>query len=236
MTGALSYDEAIAGTGPLPHPRLAIYRNNIAAALLGALKLRYPAFAALAGEEMFTALALGHGARHRPTSPVLIHYGADFADFVAARLPAEHTGLADVARLDSLWWRAYHAAEAPALAPQSFPTEPADLARACFRFHPSVGLLASPWPVADLWQSARSGASQPPLEERSQQVLVRRPEAEVIVSAIDAATFAFLQALMSGARLAEAVARAGAEPHFRLDAELQNLVTGGIVAGIDMEA
>ena len=86
MSATASYREAIAGTGPLPHPRLAIYRNNIAAALIGALKVRYSAFAALAGEAEFASLALSYGAARRPASPVLIAYGGDFPGYIADRL------------------------------------------------------------------------------------------------------------------------------------------------------
>lgn len=235
MSATASYREAITGTGPLPHPRFAIYRNNIAAALIGALKVRFPAFAALAGEAEFDRLAIAFGATRRPTSPVLIAYGGDFPDFVADRLTPARAWLADVARLDSLWWRAYHAAEAAALKPSEFPASPEVLERARFRFHPAFGLLTSAWPIAEGWRAGRDGGAFPPPAAGQQWLLIRRPGAEVVVSAIGEGTFAFLTLLAAGARLADAVDGAGALAGFQLGEELRNLVAGGLVTGIDRE-
>ena len=86
-------------------------------ALIGAIEARYPVTRRLVGDEFFRAMARAYVAEEKPRSPVLIHYGADFPDFVARFEPAREIAyLADVARLENAWVEAYHAAEAAPLA------------------------------------------------------------------------------------------------------------------------
>jgi hypothetical protein len=71
--------------------RFAVYRNNVAVGLIGALEARYPVSRRVAGEELFRAMARAFVRAHRPRSPVMIAYGGEFPEFVAAYL-ADATG------------------------------------------------------------------------------------------------------------------------------------------------
>ena len=52
------FDAALADwSSPAPHPRMWIYRNNVASALAGALAVRYPVVEQLVGAEFFAARA-----------------------------------------------------------------------------------------------------------------------------------------------------------------------------------
>ena len=103
-------EETTSWTAPRPLKRFNVYRGNVAGALGEALAVRYPVVRRLVGAEFFQAMAREYGLANPPHSPVLIHYGADFADFIAGFEPAKSVPyLSDVARLDSAHWEAYHA-------------------------------------------------------------------------------------------------------------------------------
>ena len=63
--------------------RFAVYRNNVAVGLIGALEARYPVSRRIAGEGLFRVLARAFAHARRPRSPVMIAYGGEFPEFVA---------------------------------------------------------------------------------------------------------------------------------------------------------
>jgi hypothetical protein len=63
--------------------RFAVYRNNVAVGLIGALEARYPASRRIAGDDLFRAMARAFVRTHRPRTPVMIAYGEAFPEFVA---------------------------------------------------------------------------------------------------------------------------------------------------------
>ena len=88
FTAAL--DDPSAATPPMTRGRMgapdarrfAVYRNNVAVGLIGALEARYPVLRRIAGEELFRATARAFVRAHRPRSPVMIAYGGEFPEFV----------------------------------------------------------------------------------------------------------------------------------------------------------
>src|ERR1700733_8017966 len=68
--------------------RFAVYRNNIAVSLIAAIEARYPVARRLVGADFFRAMARAFVARSKPRSAVILHYGADFPDFIAEFDPA----------------------------------------------------------------------------------------------------------------------------------------------------
>ena len=212
---------------PSPHPRFAVYRNNVTSALINALRVRYPVTAKLMGLPAFSNITRDFVAAHRPQSPVLIDYGGNYPGFIASR--AELPFLADLARIESLWWRAYHAADAEPLAAECFASSPENLERACFVFHPSAAILSSPWAIGAIWEAARENRDLREIKiEQPQTVLVWRPHMDVRVNVIDASTAGFFIALMQGRRLLGAIA---------IDSDLQTqferLIASQIVTAIE---
>ena len=63
--------------------RFAVYRNNVAVGLIGALEARYPVSRRIAGDDLFRAMARAFVRAHKPRSPVMIAYGGEFPEFVA---------------------------------------------------------------------------------------------------------------------------------------------------------
>jgi putative DNA-binding protein len=72
--------------------RFAVYRNNVAVGLIGALEARYPVSRRIAGDDLFRAMARAFVHRHKPRSPVMIAYGEEFPEFVTAYLAAAEAG------------------------------------------------------------------------------------------------------------------------------------------------
>ncbi|KAG1451921.1 hypothetical protein G6F57_016049 [Rhizopus arrhizus] len=129
--------------------RFAVYRNNVFVGLTDALRAGFPCVVKLVGDEFFAAMARVFAAATPPSSPVLLHYGAEFPDFIASFPPAEPLPyLADVARIERAATEAYHAHEAEPLAPSVLAGVPPDQASMLrFRLHPSVRLVRHDGPT-----------------------------------------------------------------------------------------
>lgn len=219
----------------LPHSRMSVYRNNVAGALVNALKVRFPVTEQLVGPEFFAAMALTYADGHRPLSPVLIEYGGSLPDFIRLFPPAANVPyLGDVARLEDLWWQAYHAADAPALAADALSEiDPERLGDLHFTLHPAVGLFKSSFAVGDIWHAHHGGREMKNLVIYDAQcMLVARPLADVSITIIPPARLAFLNALKCDGSLAEAV-ELGLElsPDFDITSELSSFFTSGIATG-----
>src|SRR3546814_18820662 len=82
-----------------------------------------------------------------PSSPVLLHYGAEFPDFIASFPPAESLPyLADVARIERAATEAYHECEAIPLILSALADVPPDRAPMLrVRLHPSLRLVRPPY-------------------------------------------------------------------------------------------
>jgi len=226
-----AFHQAIADGGcSSPHPRFGVYRKNVASALSNALRVRYPVTAKLMGAAPFAAITRDFVSAYRPRSPVLIEYGEEYPEFIASRAPLPY--LTDLARMESLWWRAYHAADAEPLAPECFDIDPENLERARFVFLPSAAILRSSWAIGAIWQAAKenTGPSENNIEQ-PQTVLLWRPRADVHVNVIEAATARFLTVLMQGKRLADAI-----DTESDLQTQFETLIASQLVTAIEMAA
>jgi len=187
--------------------RFAVYRNNVAVGLIGALEARYPVCRRIVGADFFRAMARAFARAHKPRSPVLIAYGADFPDFAAAHVAdLDLPYLGDVARLENAWVEAYHAEESRAATLVDLAGfDPAALPAARIEFHPAVRLLSLATPAASVWAAHQDGAepAEPPIW-RGESVLVTRAEADVAVRILPPEGAVFARRLGDGATLAEA--------------------------------
>lgn len=222
--------------GGTPSRRFDVYRNNVYASLIDVLAGRFPMGQRLVGEEFFRAMARVYVEREPPRSPVLLRYGAGFADFVADFPPAAPVPyLADVARLEWAWHAAYHA-------PDATPLTLAELADAAhgaehtpLTLHPSLHVVRSAYPVVTIWRlAARKGEDEPArLPAGGEDALVVRPHLDVEVRRLTDGGAAFVLALQSGVTLHEAAAAAlHAAPDFDLKRNLAGLFSGGAIAGV----
>ncbi len=219
----------------LPHPRMRIYRNNVSAALVNALKVRFPVTEQLVGREFFFAMAREYASANKPKSAVLIEYGAGFPDFIRAFAPAAAVPyLADVAALENLWWRAYHAEDVPCLAADALSSvAPEQWGSLRFVFHPSAAVMQSAHAVGSIWLAHHGG---PPMNAirtgLPEFIVVARPRDEVILRVISPASFVFLDALARGNSLADAIELAQLHyPDFDIGTQITGLLSLHLLQG-----
>ena len=164
-----------------------------------------------------------------------IYYGETFPAFIEefdAGAPLPY--LADVARLEFARGRAYHAADVEPLPRAAFAALPAGRsARARVTLHPSVGIIASRFPVCRSGRSIRTKPCGPCRHWGAEAVLVARPCLKVETQCFSLAD-AFLLALQAGSTIAEAVERGGAAASdFNASDSLAVLIGAHLVVGLD---
>jgi hypothetical protein len=237
MMRELDFDRAIQGQ-PVEHPRLSIYRNNVASALSGALAVRFPVVQQLVGADFFRVMAQCYVKDHKPSSAVLIHYGESFEEFISSFEAAKSLPyLADVARFESAWWRAYHAGDSKSLETEAFSTiAPEGWGELKFRFHPAVQLIALAFKAATIWQWHQLPNNPAVLESEGPEfVLLTRSAADVEVRLIEADHYQFLSLLQSGASLEQALTLTLDNfPEFNLQPALAALMQLGLTTGLTL--
>lgn len=224
-------DGLIDGQGRGAGRRYAVYRNNIAVSLREALETGFPAVKKLIGEENFSRAAALYLRSEPPSSPLMMHYGAGFPAFLAGLEPLAHIGyLADVARLELALRESYHAADAPAFDPARLQgLEDEALEQARFVLAPSVRLIRSNWPLAQIYRYTMM-ADQPKPQAVAEDVLITRPDFDPMPQALPAGGGAFVAALLESARFGVALEAAG--EGFDLAAMLGLLLQSGALTDV----
>ena len=194
-------------THPFAEAAAAVYRNNVRAAYYRVLRDTFPCVHKLTGDEFFRAMAQDYFYNNLPVSRLVSAYGYALPAFIETYLPcAGLPYLADVARFELLWLQSYHAPEAASLPLVAIERRlSADPEGSRIRLHPSMRLLASDYPVIDIWQNHRRDAPEPMRIEKSAAfTLIARPGQDVRIQKISRAAFDVLHALADGRRLCEA--------------------------------
>jgi hypothetical protein len=215
--------------------RFAVYRNNVHVGLTKAIASRFPTVEKLVGTEFFQGMARLYVADRKPVSPLIFAYGDDFPDFVAGFAPAASVPyLADVARIEAAWTRAYHAVDAAPLTVADLGALPPEaLAELRLAPHPAATLVVSAYPAGSIW-AAHQGDDVTPLSTRdAETVLVARPDMAVDVHVLPARDARFAAALFAGESLGAAAAQAmGSNSDFDFGAALVGLTALGAFAGL----
>ncbi len=227
-----------AADGRIDPLRFAVYRNNVFVGLTEALAKRFPVTRRLVGAEFFAGMARVYVDAEKPSTPLLFQYGDTFPDFIAAFPPAAGIPyLADVARLEAMLTRAYHAADATPLGVDALSSvDPDVLPRVVLRPHPSASLLASPWPVGTIWAAHQGDVVSSVSAGGGETVIVARPIMEVGIHVVARGHARFAAALFSGATLGDAAARAlEADAGFDFGAALVALVSLGAFGAVHVD-
>jgi hypothetical protein len=243
--GVLEQGEApilpeIVGDGLAPAARLGIYRNHVFTTLTNALKATFPVVCRLVDERFFAYAAHEYVRDHPPRVRCLFEYGASFAEFLAAFPPCRDLSyLPDVARLEWAVNEALHAADAPRFEPARLAAVPPDDApNLVLRLDPALRLLASPWPIDDIWAANQPGSDRDArvdLDAGGVRLQVRRADDRVLFRRIDAVSFAFRSALACGGRLSDATdAALGEDSTFDLASALRALISEAALAGYEV--
>ena len=230
----------VAADGLAPEERLGVYRNNVFASLTAALRETFPAVCRLVDERFFAYAAHEFICRHPPESAVLAEYGGRFPDFLAGFAPCrELVYLADVARLEWLMNVAANAAHANPIAAMTLADVVAeDAPRLTLQLHPSFGFVASRWPIDRIWRANRAEAAAEAtidLAAGGVWLEVSRADANIIMRALDSATFTFRSAVQRGETLARATEVAlVADPAFDLCRALPALFLDGAIIAVSL--
>ncbi|MEM8593085.1 MAG: putative DNA-binding domain-containing protein [Pseudomonadota bacterium] len=194
------------GQGRAATKRFAVYRNNVAVSLTEALIAAFPTIHGLVGDEFFRAMAGVFLRQHPPTSPLMMFYGSQMPGFLFQFEPVAHLPyLPDVARIELSLREAYHAEDAEPLAPESLALEPDALMATRFEFAPAVRIIRSRFPAYSIWKMHRGG---PKPAAKPQDVLISRPKFDPEVDLLLPGAADFLEALMAGATIANALEKA----------------------------
>lgn len=189
--------------------RFDVYRNTVAASLIGALETGFPTVRKLVGPEFFKAMAGVFVRACPPEDPRLALYGGKFPGFLArfapvARLPY----LPDMARLDLGMRQSYHAADAAPL--DTAGRDPAAVMGLRPRLAPATLVLSSRFPVFGIWRyNTVAGAERP--GPGAEDVLIARPGFDPAPHLLPPGGRALARAFKGRLTLAEALARAMAE-------------------------
>jgi hypothetical protein len=188
--------------------RVQIYRRNTVVTLTEALAACYPTVQSLVGEEFFGETAEQYIRLYPPTSGNLHDFGSALATFLAHFAPAQALAyLPDVARLEWARQLSYHADDAPALEIETLKAvSPAELETLRFEQHPASRLIASAYPIFDIWQLHNSNDPQPTVDlgVGGQHVRVFRRRLKVDIELLGAAEYLWLQSLADGRSFGEA--------------------------------
>ncbi len=196
--------DLVVGDDIPPAERLRVYRGNSVAALVGALRLSYPAIDKLVGAECFAGCAHRFIEVAPPRTPWLYAYGGEFAAFLAS-LPslASLSYLEDVARLEWAINAALHAPDHDGLDAAALGALAAADPRVLhLEPHPGVGLLRVSCPADVIWRAVLEGddATLERLDpsEGPHWLLVERGDGGLQVGRMTEAAWRFSAALFAG--------------------------------------
>jgi hypothetical protein len=231
---------------PVGGSRFDIHRNTFVVSLVDALAESFPVTQALVGVDFFRAMARTLVLAHPPASPVLTEYAFDFPARIADFAPAATVPiLADIARIEALRIRAYHAADAAPMPVESFSdllADPVRLAATRVTLHPACAWLRSPRAAHAVWSAhdvahTLDAVSLAGIDvDVAQDILVARPAFDLVTVALPSGTATLLDALQAGECFGDAFARAttfaGADPA----ALLAPLVRHGLIVALHQES
>ncbi len=215
--------------------RFSIYRNNVIFSLKENLRDGFPLLVALLGEAAFDALADSFVRVHRPKTPLMFAYGDELPAYLASFAPLEHLPYAvDVARLELSLRCTAQARDHIPLAGEDIQLD--NVANQSLVLAPCLAMLASDWPIYDLWTylSDVSDTIEPPAHmEQSQDVMVyRQIDYQAQIALLPPGGAAFLSALQSKETLATAVTQVDALTETALTEMLAQLIQAGLLTAI----
>lgn len=190
--------------------RFSVYRNNVVVSLMEATKAAYPSIAKIMGDENFAKVSRNFIVAHPPKSPLMHLYAQDFPTFLQTFKPlAKSPFLKDVATAEMVWLQSFHARDEACLLPEDLAAiDPNESLNLKFEVHAAAHLLASQFPVRDLF-NARNNWPCPGIDlEEPQTILISRPAYECMVTPLDVSQAIFFQNLFHGETLGTAIGAA----------------------------
>ena len=182
--------------------RLSVYVVGYRARTREALAEVYEAIHHVLGERVFSELTDAYAAQHPSHDYNLSVFGRHLPDFLTRSPLSEPLPfLPDLAQLEWLVSKAFHAFEQPPMNGSelsSLSVENWNPARLIFQR--SVGLVASAWPILEIWDARMQPREQMAIDvvDRPQRVLVRRQDLATRCELLDERQYQVLEGLLAG--------------------------------------
>ena len=196
--------------------RLGVYARGYQARMREALADAYEATAHLVGEAAFADLARRYTARCPSREYNLSFAGRHLPEFLTADpLTQPLPFLPEVAALEWRMCEAFHAFERPPVDPMTLAALSLDTwATTRLIFQPSVSVLASRWPIRDLWEARTQPRETIDIEviHRPQRVMVFRSGWQVRCELLEEPAHRLLAVLLAGQSLGAACNALGQDP------------------------
>lgn len=214
--------------------RFNVYRNNVAVSLTEAMHSAFPVITKLLGTQNMDGLAGMFLRQHPPSSPLMMHYGGAFPEFLTGLEQLAHLGyLPDIARLELAIRRSYHAMDAAPINPDDLAgLAPEALMASVIGLAPAVEVLSSDWPIYDIWRF-NSVADAPDPRPVAQDLIITRVEFDPEPQLLPPGGAAWIRALADGQTIAQSYEAALEHcAEFDLGATLAILLEGGAVISL----
>ena len=228
----------VASNGIPAEERVGIYRNNTQIGFANALAVEFPIIVKLGGEEWFDQTARMYQRSYPSRSGNLHHVGASFPDYLRSLFAeTEYAYFGDVAELEWAYQEVLVAEDHPSLDLAALAcVAEGDYKTLKFNLHPAIRLVASNYPILDLWREHKNSGSTSRIEmTESQRVLVQRREVHVDLRNLSRPDFRLLQAFADGQPLEAALASALEEQHdFDAAAALPRFARLGVFCGFEL--
>lgn len=219
-------------------PGFDVYRNNLQGNMSDALRDCYPATQSLLGERFFHQCAVRYSRQHPSTSGDLHHFGSEFPDMVASAPGCESLPyLEDIARLEWMMHKSFHAADSQALTLQKLdPSILANPHRWLTSLQPSLHFCISSYPILRIWKVAlQKSEDAVDLSDGSDAVLIIRTQGQVTLSSVPLPLAKWLQALQAGHSLEQATVSVMTEtPDFDPQDAIGHLFSESLVSSISL--
>ncbi len=188
--------------------RFDIYRGSVSGLFTKVLAEIYPVCKRLLGDRFFDTMADRYIAVHPSISANVIHYGAQLPEFLEGFEPvSELPYLADTARLEWAWHRAFNACNSTPINTSELESfDENQLYCTAFKLPPGSSLLHSVYPVDIIWQQNQPEVEQPAsitLETQDNYLLVRRSGFEVVINRINHQYWSLLDSISRGLTLGQ---------------------------------
>lgn len=185
--------------------RLSVYAGGYVARTFDALKEVYEAVRHVIGENNFHNLSDAYAEKYPSQDYNLSFFGRHLPEFLKSNpLTQEYSFLPDVARLEWQVCLAFHSFEKPPLDPGKLAKlAPEDWENLRLDFQPSVSVLASAWPVLDIWNARETPIKEIhiPLINRPQNMLIYRVGYSVQGELLTGLELKILEGLLAGKTL-----------------------------------
>jgi Putative DNA-binding domain len=214
-----------------------IYKGSITASLNRALREIYPVCNRLTGDSFFNAMGKEYMCDTPSRSADLANYGEDFPNFIAS---FKHTAnlpyLADVAKLEWAWHRAFHAADETGLdTGRLAEVQENDQGRIVFKLPLSASLISSEFPILHIWQVNQDdypGDQTVNLNEGAIELIIWRKGYDMHIDPLDAGEWYLLKGIQQQRPFSELCDK---DTDYKIDILLPHCVQQGWIAGFQID-